>query len=66
MSKKKKVARKKINEFSIMHPNAAGIDVSSKDHVVAVPPDRDENPVRAFDCFTCDLKSSFFGELQVC
>ena len=49
---KKKV---KVNEFTVLHPNAAAVDVSSKDHVVAVPPDRDKQPVRTFGCFTCDL-----------
>ncbi|MCF6352486.1 MAG: IS110 family transposase [Cyclobacteriaceae bacterium] len=59
MSKKKVIKSKKvkINEFTILHPNAAGIDVSSKDHVVALPPDRDKQTVRTFGCFTCDLKA---------
>ena len=37
------------------HPNAAGIDVGSKVHYVAVPVDRDEDPVRHFGCLTPDL-----------
>ena len=56
-SKNGKPKKKKVNEFAVMHPNAAGIDVSSKDHVVAVPSDRDKEPIRTFGCFTCDLKS---------
>ena len=36
-------------------PNAAGIDIGSSEHWVAVPEDRDENPVRSFGCFTADL-----------
>ena len=56
-SKNGKPKKKKVNEFAVMHPNAAGIDVSSKDHVVAVPSDRDKEPIRTFGCYTCDLKS---------
>ena len=36
-------------------PNAAGIDCGSDTHYVAVPPDRDATPVRAFPTFTADL-----------
>ncbi len=39
----------------VMHANAAGIDVGSQKHWVAVPPDRDEQPVRSFGCLTKDL-----------
>jgi transposase len=46
---------KKKNEFNVIHPNAAGIDVSSKDYFVSVPEDRDDEPVRKFGCFTEDL-----------
>src|SRR5258708_30919870 len=35
--------------------NAAGIDIGSEVHFVAVPPDRDEQPVRRFSAFTVDL-----------
>lgn len=38
-----------------VHPDAAGIDVGSRSHFVAVPPDRDEQPVREFEAFTGDL-----------
>jgi len=41
--------------LSITHPNAAGIDIGSATHFVAVPPDRDDEPVRAFPSFTVDL-----------
>jgi len=37
------------------HRDAAGIDVGSKVHYVAVPPDRDERPVRHFGCSTPEL-----------
>lgn len=41
--------------FSLVNPNAAGIDLGSETHWVAVPSDRDENTVRSFKCFTTDL-----------
>lgn len=34
---------------------AAGIDIGSKSHFVAVPEGTDEKPVREFACFTADL-----------
>jgi len=39
-----------------VHPDAAGIDVGSKSHFVAVPADRDSQPVREFGSWTADLK----------
>jgi transposase len=44
-------------ELTVMYPNAAGIDVGSASHFVAVPPDRCENSVREFESFTEDLVS---------
>ena len=38
-----------------VNPNAAGIDCGSTMHYVAVPPDRDPEPVRCFKTFTDDL-----------
>ena len=38
-----------------MNLNAAGIDVGAPEHWVAVPEDRDEEPVRRFGAFTADL-----------
>src|SRR6516225_1050279 len=42
--------------LTIVHPNAGGIDVGNESHFVAVPPDRDPNPVQEFGCWTADLK----------
>lgn len=42
--------------LQIVHPDAAGIDVGSKSHFVAVPPGRDEEPVQEFGSWTADLK----------
>lgn len=43
--------------LTLTHPNAAGIDIGSASHVVAVPPDRDDEPVREFTSFTVDLNA---------
>lgn len=40
----------------VIHPNAAGIDIGATEHFVAVPPDRDAQPVRCFPAFTADLE----------
>jgi len=45
------------NHFALTHPNAAGIDIGASSHFVAVPPDRDDPPVREFPSFTEDLQA---------
>lgn len=45
----------KQEKFQVINPNAAGIDIGSQFHVVAVPPDRDQDPVRTFRTFTGEL-----------
>jgi hypothetical protein len=46
------MARKKRHTTPVpqqlVHPHAAGIDCGATQHFVAVPPDRDPQPVRAF------------------
>jgi hypothetical protein len=39
-----------------VHLNAAGIDCGASEHYVAVPEDRDAEPVRKFGAFTADLR----------
>jgi transposase len=41
---------------TIAHPNAAGIDIGSREHYVAVPPGRDEPNVRHFSAYTEGLR----------
>ena len=41
--------------MEICHPNAAGIDIGSVKHYVAVPDDRAKENVKSFGCFTADL-----------
>jgi transposase len=43
--------------LEIAHPNAAGIDIGSGSHFVAVRPDADDTPVREFLSFTEDLEA---------
>lgn len=55
---KKEWARRLQSEdpgLTVIHPQAAGIDVGNSSHYVAVRPDRDAQPVRRFECFTADL-----------
>ena len=44
------------SSLDVVHRDAAGIDIGSREHYVAVGPDRDEQPVRTFGCFTADLQ----------
>lgn len=39
----------------LLNLNASGIDISSKEHVVAVPQDRDPQSIRSFGTYTEDL-----------
>ncbi len=45
-----------MKTFQLTHPNCAGIDIGASSHFVAVPADRDEQPVREFPSFTEDLE----------
>lgn len=42
--------------LEVVHRDAAGIDIGSREHYVAVGPDRDQEPVRVFGCFTTELR----------
>ncbi|MDS4074570.1 MAG: IS110 family transposase [Candidatus Accumulibacter sp.] len=50
------MAVRKRAVVELAHPNAAGIDIGSASHYVAVPPDRDDEPVREFASFTEDME----------
>ena len=53
--RKKKIS---VNQnWEVINPDAAGIDLGSAEHWVAVPPDRDEESVRCFGTFTSDLEA---------
>lgn len=51
----KKTRGKSSGQLSTINPDAAGIDIGSTFHVVAVPRDRDDQPVRTFRTFSSDL-----------
>ena len=55
MSKNERKVKAPKRSMKKIQPNAAGIDIGSKVHYVAVPPDRCEEPVRNFGCLTPDL-----------
>ena len=57
MRRKQSKANKSVSlqVLPVINPNAAGVDVGAKMHVVAVPCDRDPQPVRTFGAFTPDL-----------
>jgi transposase len=42
--------------FSLSRPNAAGLDIGSREHLVAVPEGRDPRTVRNFGCTTSELQ----------
>lgn len=48
-------SRDRRPHMRVLFPNAAGIDVGSAEHWVAVPTDRDPQPVRRFEAFMADL-----------
>ena len=48
--------RSKAPALSIAYPPACGIDIGATSHFVAVPGDRDDEPVREFLSFTADLE----------
>jgi transposase len=53
---KKGGSKKAVETLPIINPDAAGIDISAKMHMVAVPVDRDPESIRQFGCYTRDLE----------
>jgi transposase len=55
-----KNAKNKVSierDWEVIRPNAAGLDVGSREHWVAVSPERAEQSVRSFGAFTPDLEA---------
>lgn len=52
---KSQEAQSSSSSLPVLFPDTAGIDIGSKSHFVAIPSERDENPVREFSTFTADL-----------
>ena len=46
---------KSLDTLAVVHPNAAGIDIGSREIWVAVSPDHADEPTRCFATFTPDL-----------
>jgi len=44
--------RQQKQDLPVVHPRAAGVDIGSQFHIVAVPADCDTEPVRSFRSFT--------------
>ena len=59
--KKRLVVTRLPEQLQHVNLNAAGIDVGSDRHLVAVPGGRDEVSVREFGAFTSDLHSLPIG-----
>lgn len=58
MRREKASTKRHVNSgFPLIRPNAAGLDIGSKEHFVAVPEGRDARPVRSFGCSTSELKA---------
>jgi transposase len=47
--------KKRGPRLEVTNPNAAGIDIGCASHYVAVPADREDEPVREFKSFTVDV-----------
>lgn len=58
--KKQRKKTKKVDidaPWPLINPNAAGVDLGSREHWVAVPADRSPQPVRRFGTLTGDLEA---------
>ena len=55
MPKRKPKKIRLTNSLPTIHLNAAAVDIGATEHWVAVPADRDPEPVRRFTAFTDDL-----------
>jgi transposase len=49
--------------LDVVHSDAAGIDIGGSEHWVAISAEREEQPVRCFECFTADLERMADGLL---
>jgi transposase len=67
MPRSKQKGRTSAGQLSTVYPLAAGIDVGATAHVVAVPPERDDRPVRTFRTFSADLHrlAQWLGEVGI-
>lgn len=66
-NRKKKNLKLSATKLSIVNPNAAGIDVGADEVYVAVPADRDPQPIRSFGTSTPELRemSQWLKEVSI-
>jgi transposase len=55
LKRQKKPQPRGLLPAPVLEPNAAGVDIGATEIYIAVPPDRDDQPVRRFATFTEDL-----------
>lgn len=65
--KTKKQKTKNVLQMPIVNPYSAGIDISDREHVVAVPEGLSEKRVQAFGSMACDLEkiASWLEECEI-
>jgi transposase len=63
--KSKKTKAKNVIQMQVVNPYSAGVDISDKEHVVAVPEGLASERVRSFGTMTCDL-AEIIKWLQKC
>ena len=51
----KKSQKRRSEMLPVLHPDTAGVDIGAEELFVAVPTDRDLQPVRRFSTFTREL-----------
>jgi transposase len=52
---RRKISKESRKVLPLLSPNGAGVDIGAREIFVAVPPDRDPEPVRSYATFTEDL-----------
>lgn len=55
MSKNKRPVT--LDSLAVVHPNAAGLDIGSREIWACVPPGREQETVKRFNAFTPDLQT---------
>ena len=56
MNEPQQSPKKNLEPMQVVYPNAAGLDIGSSEIMVAIPPDREAETVRAFGTYTPDLR----------
>ena len=69
-AERRKRAKKEVRAvlgLPVLHADTAGIDIGATEIYVAVPADRDEEPVRCFEAYTGDLRgiAEWLGKCEV-